>query len=148
MLAAVSVTACACFRYSVFIAHKVIILNVGAHFARSQPNHTVWAHIRCDALVFSCMSATDLLLPQVLCLCLLFVKGLCSVWKEKEPVCVMTSPLRCRICFIEEKHTFQNRTDMPCHFQRPFIEGEGKRYLRVLLSAVGLCGMVQFQGWY
>ena len=63
ILAAVLVTVCACFRYSVFNAHKVIILNVGAHYALTTQHDTVSAHIRCDALVFSCTSATNLLLP-------------------------------------------------------------------------------------
>ena len=40
------------------------------------------------------------------------------------------------MCFIEEKHTFQDRTDMSCDFQPPFIEGEGEQYLRVIFSAV------------
>ena len=44
ILAAVLVKACVCFRHSIFSAHKVIILNVGAHYAHSQPNTTPYRH--------------------------------------------------------------------------------------------------------
>ena len=43
-LAAILVKACVCFRYSVFSAHKTIILNVGTHYARLQPNTTPYWH--------------------------------------------------------------------------------------------------------
>ena len=66
--------------------------------------------------------------------------------KGEVSVCIKTSPPRCRMCSIAEKHTFQDRTDVSCDFQNPFIEVEGEQYLRVIFSAVRMCSMVQFQG--
>ena len=39
---------------------------------------------------------------------LLFLMELCPVERRREPVCVKTSPLRCRMCFKEEKHKHKN----------------------------------------
>ena len=75
-----------------------------------------------------------------------FSRSSAPIERRREPVCVKTSPPRCRMCFIEEKYTFQDRTDMSCDFQPPFIEGEGEQYLRVIFSAVRMCSMLQFQG--
>ena len=129
-LATVLVKACVCFRYSVFSAHKAIILNVGAHYARSQTNRTPYRHTFGATRLFfrARLRRTCFSLRCCVCVSPAVSHRALPRLKGEGAVCVKTSPPRCRMCFIEEKHTFQDRTDMSCDFQPPFIVGGGNTW--------------------
>ena len=150
ILAAVSVKARVCIRSSIFSAHKAIILNVGTHYVHSQPNTTPYWH------TFGATHSVFRARPRWTCFslrCCVCVsptvshRALPRLKGEGGAICVKTSPPKCRMSFTEVKHTFQDRKDMSCDFQPPFIGGEGGQYLRVIFSAVRMCSMVQFQRW-
>ena len=140
-----------CFRYNVFSAHKAIILNVGMHYARSQPNTTPYRHTFGEThLFFPCASATDLLLPQVLCLCL----SCCFSWSSAQ-LKGEGSPYVWRRCLWDVECVLRKRnTNTKTQRQKRHVLWfsasfyGGKQYLRVIFSAVRMCSMLQFQGWY